>query len=217
MSYYYDISPEISPEISVWPGDVSFSRKIHVDFKTGGNLLLSSIQSTLHLGAHADAPNHYHAEGDGISERDLTPYLGLCQVIQVNLALKTRIYPKDLGGKKIVAPRVLLKTNSFPNPNIWNSDFNSLSPELVHFLAEQNPKLNLIGIDTPSVDLMDDSKLISHQAIYQHRLAILEGLILTEVPEGVYTLVALPLKLKNADASPVRAILVKGDLNAKSN
>ena len=203
---YYDISPEISEEIGVWPGDVPYRRKISVDFKTGGNLLLSAFESTVHLGAHADAPNHYHPKGEGISSRSLEYYLGPCQVVSLSLPQKSRILPRDLTGIKITQPRVLFKTGSFPHPNQWNTDFVSLSAELIPYLASQGVKL--VGIDTPSVDLSDDPVLESHQAIFQHNMAILEGIILSEVPDGVYTLIALPLKLRDVDASPVRAILL---------
>ncbi|MEM7646357.1 MAG: hypothetical protein AAF203_05565, partial [Pseudomonadota bacterium] len=66
----------------------------------------------------------------------------------------------------------------------------------------------LVGIDTPSVDPMESKKLESHHQIHSHNMAILEGVVLDEVPDGIYELVALPLKIKNGDASPVRAVLV---------
>lgn len=206
---YYDISPEISEKISVWPGDTPFQRKNLVDYETGGTYLLSTITTTVHLGAHADAPNHYDSAGVGISERSLHHYLGTCQVLSLPKAPHTRIYPEDLtqAGYTIQAPRVLFKTDSFPKPENWNTDFQALSPELIHFLARQG--VILVGIDTPSIDLFDSKKLESHSAVFQNNLAILEGLVLTQVPDGLYTLIALPLKIKNADASPVRAILLK--------
>ena len=67
----------------------------------------------------------------------------------------------------------------------------------------------LVGIDTPSIDPADDEVLESHQAAARHDLAILEGVVLKDVPDGFYTLVALPLRLQGADASPVRAVLIK--------
>src|SRR4051794_26673496 len=128
--HYYDVSPEISEEIAVWPGDIKFQRNLSLDFKTGGNLLLSAIHTTVHLGAHADAPNHYHPQGQGIGARKLESYFGLCQVITVSLPPHSRIQPAHLGNVKFLAKRVLFKTRSFPNPNRWNSDFVALSPEL---------------------------------------------------------------------------------------
>ena len=66
----------------------------------------------------------------------------------------------------------------------------------------------LVGIDTPSIDPERDKDLLSHQAVFQNDMAVLEGIVLDSVPDGVYTLIALPLKLRGADASPVRAVLV---------
>jgi arylformamidase len=202
----YDISPEVSSLTKVFPGDVPFQRKVQLDFERGDALLLSSIQTTLHIGAHTDAPNHYHPEGKGISECDLSRYLGRCQVISVHVPRGDRIPPESLSSVKIEAPRVLLKTGSFPDPEHWNSDFNSLSPALVRDLASKGVKL--IGIDTPSVDPESAKELIAHHEIYRQGLSILEGIILSQVPDGIYTLIALPLRIQDADASPVRAVLL---------
>src|SRR5262249_2373409 len=153
-----------------------------VAFDTGRNFLLSSIQSSVHLGAHADAPNHYHPNGEGIEKRDLTFYLGPCQIISVDKPPNSRIFPKDLANIKILAKRILFKTLSFPNPESWNSDFVSLSPELIHFLSTHG--VILVGIDTPSIDPFSDKMLLSHQAVFETDMAILEGVVLAAVPDG---------------------------------
>jgi arylformamidase len=100
----------------------------------------------------------------------------------------------------------LLATGSFPNPEKWNSDFAALSPELVTYLHKQG--VRLVGIDTPSIDPENSKALESHQAVADCDLAILEGIVLDKVPDGLYTLLALPLKIEGADASPVRAVLL---------
>lgn len=202
-----DISPEISERTAVFPGDTPFSRKIALDFKTGQNFLLSSIQTTVHLGAHTDAPNHYHAQGMAMHERALEPYYGPCQVITVSLPRGERIPVSVLESVSVQAPRVLFRTDSFPDPCAWNGDFNSLSPELIEALACAG--VILVGIDTPSIDPADDKVLDSHQAVYKNDLAVLEGIVLTDVEDGLYTLIALPLKIRDADASPVRAVLIR--------
>lgn len=202
-----DISPPISPSIAVFPGDTPFSRDVSMDFSKGHHLGLSSIRTTLHLGAHADATNHYHAEGQGIEARPLEPYLGLCQVVEITMLYGERLKPEHLEKTLIQAPRVLFKTCTFNDPNRWVDDFTSLSPELIEFLAKR--KVALVGIDTPSVDPHDSKGLESHQALYRTGMAVLEGLTLRDVAPGMYTLVALPLKLVGADASPVRAVLLQ--------
>lgn len=200
---YIDISPVLRASIAVFPGDTPFSRTVNMGFKQGHHLDLSEVRTTLHVGAHTDAPSHYHGEGKTIEERDLSLYMGLCQVIEVT-GKPSRITPVHIK-EKIQATRILFKTNSFPDPDHWNEDFTALSPELIYFLKQHN--VVLVGIDTPSVDPATDEKMISHKAIYESDMAILEGIVLTHVPNGLYQLIALPLRIENADASPVRAIL----------
>jgi len=206
MPEFIDISPLISPDVAVWPGDVAFSRQVALDMHSGDNLTLSSITTTLHVGAHCDAPNHYAKDGASIAERDLDPYYGPCQIVTVDVARGQRIVPSHIKVE-IQAERVLFKTLTFPDPNDFNEDFASLSPEVVEFLFEKG--VRLVGLDTPSVDLCQDRELLSHNAIAKRNLSILEGVVLGHVEDGVYTLIALPLKLAQADASPVRAVLVR--------
>ena len=205
ISEVYDISPEISSHMAVFPGDRAFERCVTLDLTRGDNLTLSEITTTVHIGAHTDAPNHYHRDGAGIETRALRYYLGPCQVASVKLPAGKRIVPADVATVKINAKRVLFKTQSFPDPNRWNEDFNSLSADLVDALASKG--VILVGIDTPSIDPADDKVLEAHQAVFRNNMAILEGIVLDQVPDGDYDLAALPLKIKNADASPVRAVL----------
>jgi len=205
---FYDISPLISPEIAVFPGDQAFAVDRSMDFTSGDNLILSSITTTVHLGAHADGPNHYHPKGEGIDQRNLNLYMGKCQVIEMSAGFNIAKY-------RILAPRVLFKTRTFENPNQWRDDFACLNSEIIEGLSQKGVKL--VGIDTPSVDAADSKDLPIHKKIFEKDLAILEGLVLTEVPEGLYTLIALPLKLKGLDASPVRAILLEQSGNLHAN
>ncbi len=201
----YDISPAVGQETAVWPGDQPFSSAIAMDMRDGDNFTLSSVTTTVHVGAHVDAPSHYARDGATIEERSLHYYMGPCQVVTVSLEKGARI---ERCPVEITAPRVLFRTDSFPNPNEFNTDFCALSPQLISQLASAG--VCLVGIDTPSVDLFDDKALLSHNAIASHDMAILEGVVLAEVPDGVYNLIALPLRLEGADASPVRAVLISG-------
>ena len=200
-----DISPIVDSSINVWPGDTPFVQTINVDMNAGGNLTLSDIRTSVHVGAHADAPSHYTANGADIASRRLDFYLGRCVVIHVEVPRSQRITSEHLNGKVLSAPRVLFRTGTFPDHRNWNRDFASLSPELVDHLHERG--VVLIGIDTPSVDAFDSKALEAHQAFARNDMAILEGLVLDGVPEGEYELIALPLRIRGADASPVRAVL----------
>jgi arylformamidase len=200
----YDITPPVTGRMQVWPGDTPAAREVLCDIRRGDNITLSTLRATVHLGAHADAPSHYAATGAAIHERSLAPYLGPCQVVRVAPEHATRV-TAAMVARPLQAERVLIATGTFPDPEHFNTDFAALCPELVERLHQQG--VQLIGIDTPSVDLFDSKDLPSHQMFLKHDMAILEGLALAGVPEGVYELIALPLRLVGFDASPVRAIL----------
>jgi arylformamidase len=204
MGKLYDISPPVTPQLKVWPGDTPASREILLDMKKGDNLTLSTLRATVHVGAHADGPNHYGADAPAIDARALDYYLGPCQVVHVDVPPAVRIMP-EMVTTPIDAPRILFATGTYPDPQRFNEDFAALSPELIDELAVRG--VRTIGIDTPSVDLFSSKDLPSHNAILRHDMAILEGLVLAEVPPGRYELIALPLRLVGFDASPIRAVL----------
>jgi arylformamidase len=203
----HDITPPITIAMAVWPGDTPLSREVLRDLARGDSVTLSTLRATVHLGAHADGPNHYGPEAPGIGERPLHHYLGECQVVEARVGRAQRIRPADIPGgpAALTSPRILFRTGTFPDHTRWNSDFAALSPELIDALAAR--QVITVGIDTPSVDLQDSKDLPAHKAILRHDMAILEGLDLSLVPPGRYELIALPLRLMGFDASPVRAIL----------
>src|SRR5262245_59492776 len=200
----YDITPSISSALAVWPGDTPPSREVLMDMRNGSNITLSTFRGTVHLGAHADSPSHYGAEAPSIEHRSIEYYLGPCQVIWADVPRGQRIERRHLR-RDVRAKRVLIATGSFPDPTNFNIDFSAFSPALVDHFHVMGVKL--VGIDTPSVDLFDSKDLPAHKRFLAHDMAILEGLVLNGVPEGIYELIALPLKLVGFDASPVRAVL----------
>lgn len=214
----YDISPSLSSKTAVFPGDVSFKRDVSMSFEAGHHLGLSSISTTLHIGAHADSTSHYSANGEGIDRRGLGHYVGSAYVARANVARGERVRYENLSSEtrrkieseELVPSRFLLWTGTFPDPQSWNSDFASYDPQLIERLAMRG--VITIGIDTPSIDPETSKALESHHMIDRLNLAVLEGLCLDGVPEGEYTLMAQPLKIEGGDSGPVRAILFKGKL-----
>jgi len=200
----YDITPPVSPRLQVWPGDTPPSREVLTDMRAGANLTLSTLRTTVHVGAHADAPSHYGRDAPAIDERPLSLYLGACQVMRVEVAPGARVERGHLPAP-VAAERVLLATGTYPDPERFTRDFAALAPGLIDWLADCG--VRLVGLDTPSVDLFDDTVLVAHQRCLARDVAILENLALHDVPDGIYELIALPLKLVGFDASPVRAIL----------
>ena len=200
-----DISPEIHEGIAVFPGDTEFERHISLDMRRGDHLTLSSMSGTLHVGAHADAPSHYLRDGEDTASRSLDLYIGPCEVVDARAAGSRRIGPDDVDLNRSWSPRVLFRTETFPDPSTWNEPFASLSPELIDALHERG--VRLVGIDTPSIDPADSKALEAHQAVAGHDMAILEGLVLLGIEPGSYELIAPPLKIRGGDAGPVRAVL----------
>lgn len=200
----YDISPPITPSLAVWPGDTPPSREVLMDMNNGDNITLSTLRATVHVGAHADAPNHYGATAPAIDQRSLHYYLGQCQVVRVRATRSKRIRPEELQVR-VVSPRVLIATDSYADPEQFDESYAAPAPELIDYLHAAG--VITVGVDTPSVDLFESKQLESHNRCLRHDMAILEGLVLSQVPEGIYELIALPLKLVGFDASPVRAVL----------
>ncbi len=200
----YDISPLIHKDLPVWPGDASFSRTLTADMKRGSMYTSSTISATCHLGSHVDAPSHYSLKGESIDQRPLDCFLGKCQVMHVEVPKKSRIHISHL--KSVHAPRILFATKTFDYAkSSFQQDFAALDPALIEHLAALG--ILTIGIDTPSVDLFESTQLDAHIMASRYNINLLEGVVLQDVPEGIYELIALPLKLKDCDASPVRAIL----------
>jgi len=114
--------------------------------------------------------------------------------------------PQQLAGSlDDVPPRVLLRTYRRAPLERWDSAFCAVAPQTIDLLAAHG--VELIGIDTPSLDPQDSKTMEAHHRIRAHRMAILEGIVLDAVEAGDYELIALPLKFTTLDASPVRAVL----------
>src|SRR5262249_20356991 len=151
------------------------NREVLCDLRRGDNITLSTLHATVHLGAHADAPSHYGADAPTIDLRALHLYLGPCQVMHLPAARGQRITPEMLPDS-LRAPRLLLATGTYPDPESFNEDFAALSPALIEHVHQRG--VQLIGIDTPSVDLFDSKDLPSHRTFLRLDMAILEGLVL---------------------------------------
>ena len=201
----WDISPPVSPASPVFPGDTAFELRWSWELGPDCPVNVSTLTMSPHTGAHADAPLHYDAQGAPIGTLDLMPYLGRCRVIHA-IGCGPLIEWKHLShALRDLPPRVLVRTYERAPLERFDDALTAYAPETIERLAERG--VTLIGIDTASIDPADSKSLFSHQVIRRRGLRVLENLVLDEVPEGDYELIALPLKLVTADASPVRAVL----------
>ncbi len=220
----FDISPPLSPGTAVFPGDTPLSREVLLDTARGDAITLSTLRATVHLGAHVDAPSHYGPAGPSVDRLPLEVLLGRCRVVRPDLRgtagpettavdgaggqagpLVTEAAIVRCLGPREPGSRLLIATGTHPDRTSFPHDFAALDPSLVRWLAARG--VQLIGIDTPSVDPADSKELPAHAACLETGVTILEGIVLDGVPEGEYELIALPLRLEGFDASPVRAVL----------
>ncbi|HKI86664.1 MAG TPA: arylformamidase [Thermoanaerobaculia bacterium] len=200
----YDISPPLTPATPVWPGDSRFTHEWSCKLATGDSVNLSTLTTTPHIGAHADPPLHSEEGRSGIGELPLAPFLGRCRVIEVSAP--DLIKPRHLEGRDLTGEvRVLFKTGSVRGRGTFPPRFTAIAEDTITLLAGLG--VQLVGIDTPSVDPFISKTLDVHHALNRHGMVNLEGLDLDRVPPGEYELIALPLRFMGLDASPVRAIL----------
>lgn len=204
MPQLWDISPPVGTGSPLFPGDTAYSQAWTAEIGPGCPVNLSAITMSPHIGAHADAPLHYGPNAATIGTVALDPYLGPCRVIHA-IGCGPLVRPEHLAhAANALPPRVLVRTCRVA-PTAWSPVFSAFSPETIDWLADRG--VQLVGIDSQSVDPADSKVLASHQALLKRDLRVLENLVLDDVPAGDYELIALPLKLVQADASPVRAVL----------
>lgn len=201
--HLWDITPIVSAATPTFPGDTPFTPQWTARIGPGCPVNLSALTLSPHVGAHADAPLHYGVDAPGIDAISLEPYLGPCRVVHAidrgPLVTPVHLQHAEAG----LPPRVLVRTCRRA-PTTWGP-FTAFAPETIAWLAARG--VRLVGIDAQSVDPAESKTLDSHQQLLAHDMRVLENLVLDDVAEGDYELIALPLRLAGVDASPVRAVL----------
>lgn len=205
MRRIWDISAPVHAGTPVFPDDTPYQQRWSAEIAPGCPVNVASLTLSPHVGTHADAPLHYDPQGAAIGAVDLNPYLGPCRVIHA-VGVRPLVRWQHLAhAVNDLPPRVLVRTYARMPVDAWDAQLAAFAPDTVERLADAG--VQLIGIDTASIDPADSKTLDSHQVIRRRGLRVLENLVLDDVPEGDYELIALPLKLMTADASPVRAVL----------
>ncbi|WP_416559077.1 arylformamidase [Limnohabitans sp. yimb22184] len=205
MKKLWDISPPVDAQSPVFPGDTPYSQQWAATLSEDCPVNVSAITLSPHVGAHADAPLHYDPQGAAVGALDLRPFLGRCRIIHALDAGPLITMDHLQHALNDVPERLLVRTyRQFPHQH-FDTQLTAFDPACVQHLADLG--VRLIGTDSASIDPADSKQLPSHQVIRQRGLRVLENLLLDDVPEGDYELIALPLKLMTTDASPVRAVL----------
>jgi arylformamidase len=201
----WDITQRLGAKTPLWPGEPDLEVKRNAELSEDCPVNIGQVTMPLHAGTHGDAPLHYSNAGVDSAGCSLEAYIGPCVVVDLRHA-GDRVELADCDWDRIAgATRVLFRTyKSFPHEK-WDEDFKAIAPEVVARLRAQGAVL--IGVDTPSLDPQTSKTMEAHHEVLAGDMRILEGLVLDDVPAGEYELIALPLPLEGADASPVRAIL----------
>lgn len=205
MARLWDISQKLHPGVPLWPGEPAFEVRQHATIGEQCPVNVGMMSTPLHAGTHADSPYHYDVAGAASADCAIEPYLGRCRVVDVRHAA-ARVEVADVDWSQLAgAERVIFRTyDRFP-ANQWDSDFTAIAPEVIARLRAMG--VRLVGTDAASLDPEQSKTLDAHQEVKAGDMRILEGLVLDDVPAGEYELIALPLKIDGADASPVRAVL----------
>lgn len=200
-----DISQTLRVGMPNWPGEPEFAYTRKAEISDDCPVNTGEVVMSTHAGTHADAPLHYHAEGVDSARSDLAAYIGECAVVDARNAIDA-VKIEDIDWDELAgAKRVLFRTYDRVPRAAWDHGFSAIDHAVVDRLGQQGAVL--IGTDTPSLDPMTSKTMDAHHAVRRQDMRILEGLVLDHVAEGRYELVALPLPIEGADASPVRAIL----------
>ncbi len=203
----FDITRPVHPGTPVWPGDPAFELTWVSSLTAGHAANVARISMGVHTGTHIDAPRHVLGDGAGIDGIALDAFVGKATVV-------------DAGGRPSIDAgfvRHLLVLNPEPHrllfrTGAWEtaegefpSRYPRITPEAAEVLAGAG--VVLVGTDAPSVDPVDSADLPAHHALLSAGACILENLLLDDVPPGDYEIIALPLRIVGAEASPVRAVL----------
>lgn len=205
----YDISVPIHNSMHVWPTNPAVTLEHHTQRSASGtySVRLTSIRMGSHTGTHMDAPCHFIEHGKTLDQIDPSCFVGSAHVMAFpgvpSIGLD-QVAGQDWNGVQ----RVLFKTD---NSNHWDDDrffedFVYLEPEAATFIADRG--VQLVGIDYLSIDSFRSTNHPAHFILLGREIVLLEGLNLQAVRPGAYQLVALPLKIQNADGAPARAFLI---------
>ena len=205
----HDISQPLGTHTATWPGDRRVDLEWTLRMDRGDSVNVASLATSVHAGTHADGFLHVIRDGATAAQMPLDAYIGRCVVVDVAGAREISIdhvAGVDLGS----AQRILFRTRAEVDETEFPAPFAHIAPELARQIADAG--MRLVGTDAPSVDPVDSRVLEAHHEFVRGSVAILENVVLVDVEPGEYTLIALPLRLVEADSSPVRAVLIEGDI-----
>jgi arylformamidase len=200
-----DISLPLDTKLAAWPGDTEFDYELTWKRSAGATVNVGALRMSTHFGTHVDAPFHFLDDGTRLHELPLATFVGTAIVVQVRGA--QTILRRDLSRDFGAATRLLIRTDAWSDPRVFPEKIPVLDLDVPDWLGSQG--IVLLGVDLPSVDALDSKDLPIHHALARNQITILESLNLKDVEEGIYEIVAAPLKVVGGDAAPARALLMR--------
>jgi arylformamidase len=205
----YDVSVGISPQMPVWPGDSPVRLERVREIAKGANANVSRLECGVHVGTHVDAPSHFIDGSATVETLSLELLNGEATVVDLPEAEVLDADTLESAGIPPGARRVLFKTR---NSEFWPGEGSEFRPDFVavdksgaEWLVKKG--VQLVGIDYLSIAPYKQSRP-THRVLLEAGVVVVEGLDLSEIKRGLYTLHCLPLKLIGSDGAPARVILV---------
>lgn len=205
----YDITLALSPALPVWPGDSPFVLERTKSIANGSNTNTSRLEMSCHMGTHVDAPDHFLNNGRTIENLPLSILSGRAYVLHLP---DVDIITADILERSEIPPRtrrILFKTRNSEywarGENEFQTAFVGMAEDAARYLVNRGVKL--VGVDYLSVGPYKQSRP-THEVLLGAGVVVVEGLDLSAVTQGRYTLHCLPLKVTGSDGAPARAILI---------
>jgi arylformamidase len=200
-----DVTRPVFAGMPVWPGDppcrCGWSARLR---DSGYNA--AELSFGAHTGTHADGPLHVLDDGARIGDLPLDAFIGQAHVVDTGDAqsIDAEWLASNLPAG---CERLLLRTRAWADPSVFPTSWPALTFGGAELLVARG--VRLLGTDAPSPDHPETEVLPVHRVLLEAGVPIIENLLLDDVHGGAYELIALPLRLTEADASPVRAVLVQ--------
>ena len=201
----HDVTRPVRAGMPVWPGDPACRVRTAATLADDGANVAELCMSA-HTGTHADGPYHVLKDGARVGDVPLDAFIGSAHVVDAPDV-------EEIGVEWMAAnlprgcERLLLRTHAWRDPDAFPASWPALTEDAARLLVDRG--VRLLGTDAPSPDRLDAHDLPVHRVLLDAGIAIVENLLLDDVAPGEYELIALPLRLSEADASPVRAVLVE--------
>lgn len=202
-----DVSRVLHSDAPHWPGDTPTDFRLTARMAEGSSCNVGALALSVHNGTHVDAPFHYDEHGATIDAVSLERFVGPARVIDARgqPTLGENLFARISRTELTATPRILFRTDVWLEPAKFPANWPRWDPALPAWLGRNG--VTLVGVDFPSVDELTSQDLPVHHALKAAGILILENLLLRDAEPGVYELLALPLKIRGGDASPVRAVL----------